>query len=493
MTFDQWLHNLRQALGVQEQQIRIVSGALLFLLCIVLWERSQWTQPARSDLLYDLPQAHPSTNLEAPSTAGSTSTDFSTWSCQHSEAWFEQQPHRWHEFEALAGLVCYVNAASKATDELNSADQQQDRALYHDIVNTAHQNTDAQKLVEQVQARIVMTEEALRRDRVPPEEARGDPRPVQSGPWSWIIFKRVLSGLGLLDTSLTPNSTFVREARPVPLDYKKYSEDHPVKALVGLNALLTSPRLFTLIMKCTSSRFRPDNIKQLLLVKAANQAAEVPKQFMLFFVKRSIIGNLVSMLLPGLQTCMYGQACVDDNPYLGRWLVVMGLTSQALEIWSLIATLDSTMAPPEMGNVLMCTYIILPLFNTAFSIIFMTMVAFTLPEPNYSLMVAIEAAVLPFLTLWANAIVGLPHMGLHDPAPPGMLSSIVSLEGRSKSKIKRPCLQAYLRDLAQRCIAQHELQLGQHARTTIACTSPDPAVAFSKSTELLTLLRTLCS
>ena len=59
------------------------------------------------------------------------------------------------------------------------------------------------------QARIVTTEEALRRDRDPPEEARGDPDPVPSGPWSWIIFKRVLSGLGLLDTSLTPNSTFV--------------------------------------------------------------------------------------------------------------------------------------------------------------------------------------------------------------------------------------------------------------------------------------------
>ena len=73
---------------------------------------------------------------------------------------------------------------------------------------------------------------------------------------------------------------------------------------------------------------------------------------------------------------MYGQACVDDDPYLGRWLVVLGLTSQALEIWSLYATLDSTMAPPEMGNVLMCTYIILPLFNTAFSVIFVSLFFF---------------------------------------------------------------------------------------------------------------------
>ena len=53
------------------------------------------------------------------------------------------------------------------------------------------------------------TEEALRQGKDPPEEARGEPDPIPSGPWSWSIFKRVLSGLGLLDTSLMPNSTFV--------------------------------------------------------------------------------------------------------------------------------------------------------------------------------------------------------------------------------------------------------------------------------------------
>ena len=84
-------------------------------------------------------------------------------------------------------------------------------------------------------------------------------------------------------------------------------------------------------------------------------------------------------LLLLLQTCMYGQACVDDNPYLGRWLVVMGLTSQALEIWSLYATLDSTTTPAEIGNVLMCTCFILPLFNTVFSVIFVSLFFFFPP------------------------------------------------------------------------------------------------------------------
>ncbi len=110
MNLHQLLVKGRLAWRQQQQQIRVIGGALLVLLCIVFWERSQWTQPIRSDLLHDLPQVlsvHSSETFSATSLPHTNKADpAADWSCQTSAAWFHKQPHKWHELEDLAGLLC---------------------------------------------------------------------------------------------------------------------------------------------------------------------------------------------------------------------------------------------------------------------------------------------------------------------------------------------------------------------------------------------------
>ena len=112
MSLDQLLVRLRQAWVVQRQQIQVILGALFFLVCIVGWERSQWTQPARSDLLHNLP-ANLSSDNSGPSECHSDSVD--AWNCKHSAMWFHDQEHRWPELEQLADAYCQLELPSAPT------------------------------------------------------------------------------------------------------------------------------------------------------------------------------------------------------------------------------------------------------------------------------------------------------------------------------------------------------------------------------------------
>ena len=118
MSLDQLLVRLRQAWVVQRQQIQVILGALFFLVCIVCWEKSQWTQPARSDLLHNLPQSAHRANLSTSdnSAHGVSYSDSSinAWSCKHSRTWFRGQQHRWPELEDLADTYCQLELSSES-------------------------------------------------------------------------------------------------------------------------------------------------------------------------------------------------------------------------------------------------------------------------------------------------------------------------------------------------------------------------------------------
>ncbi len=116
MSLEQLFRKLVQAWRMQRQQIQVIGGALLVLLCLVFYERSQWTQPPPLDLLHDLPPAQPSHSSDASSAAGLPhfgESDPSThWTCHNCKAWFQKHPYRWRELEELASLLCGLDAIS---------------------------------------------------------------------------------------------------------------------------------------------------------------------------------------------------------------------------------------------------------------------------------------------------------------------------------------------------------------------------------------------
>ena len=123
MPLDQLLIKLTQAWRVQRQQIQVIGGALLILLCLVFWERSHWTQPPPLDLLHDLPPAQPAHSSDVPSATGLPhfgKSDPSThWTCHNSKAWFQKHPYRCRELEELAGLLCGFDAINGFPPGLN--------------------------------------------------------------------------------------------------------------------------------------------------------------------------------------------------------------------------------------------------------------------------------------------------------------------------------------------------------------------------------------
>ena len=123
MPLEQLLIKLTQAWRVQRQQIQVIGGALLILLCLVFWERSHWTQPPPLDLLHDLPPAQPTHSSDAPGATGLPhfgKSDPSThWTCHNSKAWFQKHPYIWRELEELAGLLCGFDAISGFQPGLN--------------------------------------------------------------------------------------------------------------------------------------------------------------------------------------------------------------------------------------------------------------------------------------------------------------------------------------------------------------------------------------
>ena len=123
MPLEQLFTNLMQARRVQRQQLQVIGGALLVLLCIVFWERSQWTQPPPLDLLHDLPPAQPTHSSDALSASDLPpygKYDSSThWTCHNSTAWFQKHPYRWRELEELAGLLCTLDAINGFQPGLN--------------------------------------------------------------------------------------------------------------------------------------------------------------------------------------------------------------------------------------------------------------------------------------------------------------------------------------------------------------------------------------
>lgn len=129
MPVEQLFMNLMQAWRAQRQPLQVVAGALLVLLCLVFWERSQWTQPPPLDLLHDLPPAQPSHSASGLPHFGKS--DFSThWTCHNSTAWFQKHPYRWQELEELASLLCGLDAISGFQPGLNTTGMQPVRDLY---------------------------------------------------------------------------------------------------------------------------------------------------------------------------------------------------------------------------------------------------------------------------------------------------------------------------------------------------------------------------
>ena len=112
MSLDQLLVKLSQAWRVQRQQIQVIAGALAFLVCIVCWERSQWTQPTRPDLLHDLlpsqPAYFPDLATDKLGQGASQHSDVSAWSCEESASWFHHQEHRWPELEEITNRLCQL-------------------------------------------------------------------------------------------------------------------------------------------------------------------------------------------------------------------------------------------------------------------------------------------------------------------------------------------------------------------------------------------------
>lgn len=101
---------------VQRQQFQVILGALCVLVCLVCWEKSQWTQPARSDLLHNLPLSAHHANLSTSDISdpdGSHSGSTNAWSCKHSNAWFQDQEHRWPELKDLANTYCQLELSSE--------------------------------------------------------------------------------------------------------------------------------------------------------------------------------------------------------------------------------------------------------------------------------------------------------------------------------------------------------------------------------------------
>lgn len=113
---DQVIDTVRIAWRTQRQQLQILGGALLLLLTIVLWERNQWIQQPRSDLLQDLPQAAPETLLEYALKTSQSARAPECWHCSENKAFFDRQQLQLTQLRMQTDTLCHLANHSKSAD-----------------------------------------------------------------------------------------------------------------------------------------------------------------------------------------------------------------------------------------------------------------------------------------------------------------------------------------------------------------------------------------
>ena len=110
---DQAIGSARNAWRTQRQQLQVLGSALLLLLTIVVWERSQWTQQPRSDLLQDLPNSFPETWLEYTLKTGQPAAVPECWSCAQSTAFFAKQQQQLTQLSLQSETLCALASETR--------------------------------------------------------------------------------------------------------------------------------------------------------------------------------------------------------------------------------------------------------------------------------------------------------------------------------------------------------------------------------------------
>lgn len=380
MDLDQLLVRLRLAWRHQRQQVQYTGGALLILLCLVLWERSQWTQPTPSDLLHDLPQAQPEYNTGAPSSGNSDLS--SDWSCHNSAAWFQKQSHRWHEVEDLAGWLCRLDTTS--TSEQFTVDKA-DRA---DLAYP--------QIITQLQAQVITTEDDASRTRQLVAALCQNKDPAK--PSTAALCDKLLAndsnstqavGLLLLTTT-EPDDSW--------LTFEEYQNAHPGKTMFGLNSMMTGPRFFSFALWLSSSDF-PSKARHIALEKIGTNASPVGN--MLQALQCSLTGIALFVFFPGIQTILYALAFMDQHPLLAGWVMLMGLANTVTEAYCLYICWVGTQAAFEKSSSLVGSHLLSPLANIFVSICYMGLQLF-MPAFLFDALYIMHVGLAPPLTVWIS-------------------------------------------------------------------------------------------
>ncbi|KAA6421073.1 MAG: hypothetical protein FRX49_08984 [Trebouxia sp. A1-2] len=396
MPLDQLLIKLTQAWRVQRQQIQVIGGALLILLCLVFWERSQWTQPPPLDLLHDLPPAQPTPSSDAPSATGFShfgNSDSSThWTCHNSKAWFQKHPYRWRELEELAGLLCGFDAISGFQLGLNITGT--DEQSVHKDVESDNLGSSVFALITQLQARVTESEDAMAKtgnvvlEMCQHAEANS----------LWPCRRPAAANATLPDQAMeraSGSTGIFTRLDDGSLNFQDYQQGHPGKALLGLNGIMTAPRFFTFLLWLTNSQFALSQAQRRILAKFAT--AVFPVRSAMQILRCPFSGVLIFLLSPGVQTMLYALAYIDQQPLLGSWVWLVGVSSSAAEMYCLYAAYYSPMLLTDKFSSLICSHFIVPFLNICLSACYMVL-KLVMPSLLCNIFFVAHVTVLPALT-----------------------------------------------------------------------------------------------
>lgn len=401
----QLLIKLTQAWRVQRQQIQVIGGALLILLCLVFWERSQWTQPPPLDLLHDLPPAQPLHSSDAPDAPGPPhfgKSDPSThWTCHNSKAWFQKHPYRWQELEELASLLCGFAAISGFQPGLNitGTDEQ---SVHKNVENDKNLGSSVSALVTQLQARVTESDDVMAKTGTMMLEMcqRAEAKSL------WPC-KSLAAASATLPEQATEPARSLRKGFFIHLDdgslsFQDYQQGHPGKALLGLNGIMTAPRFFSFLLWLTNSPFAFFQARRRILAKFATAA--FPLRTVMRLLRCPFSGVMIFLVSPGMQTMLYALAYIDQQPLLGIWVWLVGLASTAAELYCLHTAYYSPMILTEKIGSLICSQFILPFFNIFLSTCYMVLRP-VMPTVLCNIFFLAHVAAVPVFMVWAHTVV----------------------------------------------------------------------------------------